>query len=98
MCVIMSMSVSTATIRSGMIDPPVTTFNINLTLENLKTKNNKGWLGVCVTVRVSVTIIVSQFGSAVKKALFVFVSDRSPRRNNVCVLGHESHALGLLKD
>ena len=47
MCVIMSMS--TATIRSGMIDPPVTTFHINLTLENLQTKNN-----ICSSVSPSV--------------------------------------------
>ena len=61
----LSMSVSTATIRSGMIDHPVTTFNINLTLENLQTKNNRARSVCC---RPCFCIRVSQFGSAVKKA------------------------------
>ena len=71
MCVIMSMSVSTATIRSGMIDPPVTTFNINLTLGNLQTKNISCWSvchRLCFCIYYSFTMWVS------KKELDVIMS------------------------
>ena len=86
MCVIMSMSVSTATIRSGMIDPPVTTFNINLTLGNLQTKNISCWMSVCHSpcfcIYYSFKMWVSKKVLVVR--VFVFGLGRSSRRNNVC--------------